>query len=131
MADFKITPLYGQLPPARQFAAIMPDKEGKRKIILATNIAETSLTVEGIKIVIDSGFERVAKFNPKSGLSRLETVLISKEAADQRKGRAGRLSEGVCYRLWSNITHSRMKDQGTPEIEKADLTSLVLDLAKW
>lgn len=131
MADFKITPLYGQLPPARQFAAIMPDKEGKRKIILATNIAETSLTVEGIKIVIDSGFERVAKFNPKSGLSRLETVLISKEAADQRKGRAGRLSEGVCYRLWSKIAHSRMKDQGTPEIEQADLTSLVLDLAKW
>ena len=131
MHDFKITPLYGQLPPAKQFAAIMPDKEGKRKIILATNIAETSLTVEGIKIVIDSGFERVAKFNAKSGLSRLETVMISKESADQRKGRAGRLSEGICYRLWSKITHSRMKDQGNPEIEQADLTSLVLDLAKW
>ena len=131
MHDFKITPLYGQLPPANQFAAIMPDKEGKRKIILATNIAETSLTVEGIKIVIDSGFERVAKFNAKSGLSRLETVMISKESADQRKGRAGRLSEGICYRLWSKITHSRMKDQGNPEIEQADLTSLVLDLAKW
>lgn len=131
LPNFKITPLYGQLPPAKQFAAIMPDKEGRRKVILATNIAETSLTVEGIKIVIDSGFERVAKFNPKSGLSRLETVMISKESADQRKGRAGRLSEGVCYRLWSKVTHSRMKENGTPEIEQADLTSLVLDLVKW
>ena len=129
--DLKITPLYGQLSPSKQFAAIMPDKEGRRKVILATNIAETSLTVEGIKIVIDSGFERVAKFNPKSGLSRLETIQISKESADQRKGRAGRLSEGVCYRLWSKVSQSRMKEEGTPEIEQADLTSLVLDLAKW
>lgn len=131
LSDFKITPLYGQLPPSKQFAAIMPDREGKRKVILATNIAETSLTVEGIKIVIDSGFERVAKFNPKSGLSKLETVMISKESADQRKGRAGRLSEGVCYRLWSKVTHARMKEQGTPEIEQADLSSLVLDIAQW
>lgn len=131
LPDFKITPLYGQLPASKQFAAIMPDKEGRRKVILATNIAETSLTVEGIKIVIDSGFERVAKFNSKSGLSKLETAMISKESADQRKGRAGRLSEGVCYRLWSKVSHSRMKEQGTPEIEQADLTSLVLDLAKW
>ena len=129
--DLKITPLYGQLSPSKQFAAIMPDKEGRRKVILATNIAETSLTVEGIKIVIDSGFERVAKFNPKSGLSRLETIQISKESADQRKGRAGRLSDGVCYRLWSKTSHSRMKEQATPEIEQADLASLVLDLAKW
>ena len=131
LPNFKITPLYGQLSPSKQFAAILPDKGGKRKVILSTNIAETSLTVEGIKIVIDSGFERVARFNPKSGLSRLETVMISKESADQRKGRAGRLSEGVCYRLWSKVAHSRMKEQGTPEIENADLTSLVLDLAKW
>ena len=131
MPDFKITPLYGQLPPAKQFAAIMPNKEGKRKVILATNIAETSLTVKGIKIVIDSGFERISKFNPKSGLSGLETVMISKESADQRKGRAGRLSEGTCHRLWSKGTHSRIKEQGIPEIELTDLTSLVLDLAKW
>lgn len=131
MSNLKITPLYGQLPPGKQFAAIMPDKEGKRKVILATNIAETSLTVEGIKIVVDSGFERIAKFNPKSGLSRLETVQISKESADQRKGRAGRLSDGVCYRLWSKVSQSRMKEQGNPEIEQADLTSLILDLAKW
>ena len=131
LPDFKVVPLYGQLPPAKQFSAIMPDKGGKRKIVLATNIAETSLTIEGIKIVVDSGFERVSKFNPKSGLSRLETAMISKESADQRKGRAGRLSEGVCYRLWSKATHSRIKEQGTPEIEQADLSSLVLDLAKW
>ncbi len=131
LTDLKITPLYGQLSPSKQFAAIMPDKEGRRKIILATNIAETSLTVQGIKIVIDSGFQRVARFNPKTGLSRLETVIISKESADQRKGRAGRLSDGVCYRLWSKTSHSRMKEQATPEIEQADLTSLVLDLAKW
>lgn len=131
LPDFKVVPLYGQLPAAKQFSAIMPDKGGKRKIVLATNIAETSLTIEGIKIVVDSGFERVSKFNPKSGLSRLETAMISKESADQRKGRAGRLSEGVCYRLWSKATHSRIKEQGTPEIEQADLSSLVLDLAKW
>lgn len=129
--ELKIAPLYGQLSANRQFAAIMPDKDGKRKIILSTNIAETSLTVEGVRIVIDSGFERIAKFNAKSGLSKLETVQISRESADQRKGRAGRLSEGVCYRLWSKVTHSRMNQQSTPEIEQADLTSLVLDLAKW
>ena len=131
LINFKIVPLYGQLSPSKQFAAIMPDSGGKRKVILATNIAETSLTVQGVKIVIDSGFERVAKFNSKSGLSRLETVQISKESADQRKGRAGRLTEGVCYRLWSKVTQSRMKEQSIPEIEQADLTSLVLDLAKW
>ena len=131
LPEFRITPLYGQLPSSKQFSAIMPDKFGRRKIILATNIAETSLTVEGINIVIDSGLERIAKFNPKSGLSRLETVKISKESADQRKGRAGRLSDGVCYRLWSKISQSRMREQGIPEIEQTDLTSLVLDLAKW
>lgn len=130
-SNLKITPLFGQLSSGKQFAAIMPDKEGRRKVILATNIAETSLTVEGIKIVIDSGYERVSKFDPKSGLSKLETVQISKESSDQRKGRAGRLSEGTCYRLWSKVTQSRMKEQSTPEIERADLTSLVLDLAKW
>ena len=128
---FRVVPLYGQLAPSKQYAAIMPDREGRRKIVLATNIAETSLTIENIKIVIDSGFERVAKFNPSSGLSRLETVMISKESADQRKGRAGRLTEGVCYRLWTKGTEARMQTQSTPEIEQADLSSLVLDLAKW
>jgi len=126
-----IHPLYGQLTGNEQFAAIMPNKQGKRKVVLATNIAETSLTIEGIKIVVDSGFAREARFNPTSGLSRLETVRISIESADQRTGRAGRLSAGVCYRMWTKATHSRMAEQGTPEIEQADLCSLVLDLAQW
>ncbi len=126
-----IHPLYGQLPPNKQFAAIMPNKEGKRKVVLATNIAETSLTIEGVKIVIDSGFERIAKFNPSTGLSRLETAQISKDSADQRAGRAGRLSAGVCYRMWTIATQSRLDEHGKPEIEQADLSSLVLDMAQW
>lgn len=126
-----IHPLYGQLPPNQQFAAIMPNKEGKRKVVLATNIAETSLTIEGVKIVVDSGFERAARFNPSSGLSRLETIQISKDSADQRAGRAGRLSEGVCYRMWTTTTQSRIDEHGKPEIEHADLTALVLDMAQW
>ena len=126
-----IHPLYGQLPSNKQFAAIMPNKEGKRKVVLATNIAETSLTIEGVKIVIDSGFERTARFNPNTGLSRLETIQISKDSADQRAGRAGRLSAGVCYRMWTTTTQSRLDEHGKPEIEQADLTSLVLDMAQW
>ena len=126
-----IHPLYGQLPPNKQFAAIMPNKEGRRKVVLATNIAETSLTIEGVKIVIDSGFERTARFNPNTGLSRLETVQISKDSADQRAGRAGRLSAGVCYRMWTLATQSRLDAHGKPEIEQADLSSLVLDMAQW
>ena len=85
-------------------------------MVLATNIAETSLTIEGIKIVIDSGFARRTRFDPNSGLSRLETVHISQESADQRAGRAGRLSPGVCYRMWTKVTHSRMEEQSTPEL---------------
>lgn len=126
-----IHPLFGQLPSNQQFAAIMPNKEGKRKVVLATNIAETSLTIQGVKIVVDSGFERAARFNPSSGLSRLETIQISKDSADQRAGRAGRLSAGVCYRMWTLATQSRLDEHGKPEIEQADLTSLVLDMAKW
>lgn len=126
-----IHPLYGQLPPNRQFAAIMPNKEGKRKVVLATNIAETSLTIEGVKIVIDSGFERSARFNPNTGLSRLETIKISKDSADQRAGRAGRLSAGVCYRMWTKASQNQMLEHAKPEIEQADLTSLVLDMSEW
>jgi ATP-dependent helicase HrpB len=126
-----IHPLYGQLPSNKQFEAIMPNKEGKRKVVLATNIAETSLTIEGVKIVVDSGFERAARFNASSGLSRLETIQISKDSADQRAGRAGRLSAGVCYRMWTIATQSRLDEHGKPEIEQADLTSLVLDMAQW
>ncbi|MCH2225850.1 MAG: DEAD/DEAH box helicase, partial [Crocinitomicaceae bacterium] len=126
-----IHPLYGQLSAGKQFAAIMPNRDGKRKVVLATNIAETSLTIEGVKIVIDSGFTRIAKFDPKSGLSRLETVQISKDSADQRAGRAGRLSAGVCYRMWSKATQSRLKEHRVAEIEQTDLSSLVLDMAQW
>lgn len=126
-----IQPLYGQLPPGKQMAAIMPSREGKRKVVLATSIAETSLTIEGIKVVVDSGFGRTSRFDPNSGLSRLETVQVSKDSADQRAGRAGRLSAGVCYRMWTKATQSRLKEHGTPEIEQADLSSLVLDMAQW
>ena len=131
LKGFMIHPLYGQLPQGKQFAAIFPNREGKRKVVLATNIAETSLTIEGVKIVIDSGFERTSKFDQKSGLSRLETVQITKDSADQRAGRAGRLSPGVCYRMWSLATHERLGDHRIPEIMEVDLASLVLDMAKW
>jgi ATP-dependent helicase HrpB len=131
LSDFKIHPLYGQLSQHEQHLAIFPNKQGKRKIVLATSIAETSLTIEGIKIVVDSGFARTSRFDVKSGLSRLETIRISKDTADQRAGRAGRLSAGVCYRLWTAATHNRLAEHRIPEIMEADLTSLVLDMAKW
>ncbi|MBK6986082.1 MAG: ATP-dependent helicase HrpB [Bacteroidetes bacterium] len=129
--SINIHPLYGMLPHNEQYAAIMPNKQGKRKIVLATSIAETSLTIEGISIVVDSGFGRRSRFDPASGLSRLETLRISKDAADQRAGRAGRLSAGVCYRLWTKATHVRMAEHRIPEIMEADLCSLVLELSKW
>lgn len=128
---FLIHPLYGQLPPQEQFLAIMPNKSGKRKVVLATSIAETSLTIEGIKIVVDTGFGRTSRFDSKSGLSRLETIRISKDSADQRAGRAGRLSAGVCYRMWTKATHERLSEHRVPEIMEADLASLVLDMAQW
>ncbi|MDB5258606.1 MAG: box helicase [Chitinophagaceae bacterium] len=131
LRDFAIHPLYGQLTPAQQHSAIMPNKQGKRKIVLATSIAETSLTIEGIKIVIDTGFGRTSKFDPNSGLSRLETVKISKDSADQRAGRAGRLSAGTCYRMWSRSIHESLADHRSPEILEADLTPLMLDMAQW
>ena len=131
LRGFVIHPLYGQLPYNKQRVAILPDREGRRKVVLATNIAETSLTIEGIKIVVDTGFGRTLKWDPKSGLSRLETVQISKDSADQRAGRAGRLSPGVCYRMWSKATDERLKEHRTPEILESDLSSLVLNLASW
>lgn len=131
LKGFRIHPLYGQLPYNKQRAAILPDKEGRRKVVLATNIAETSLTIEGVKIVVDTGFGRTMKWDPKAGLSRLETIQISKDSADQRAGRAGRLSEGVCYRMWSLATDQRLQEHRTPEIEEADLAPLALDLASW
>lgn len=131
LKGFAIHPLFGQLPQGKQYAALFPNREGKRKIVLATNIAETSLTIEGVTIVVDAGFERTLKFDTKSGLSRLETVQISKDSADQRAGRAGRLQPGVCYRMWSKANQDRLVDHRTPEIAEADLASLVLEMAKW
>ncbi|MEP2275536.1 MAG: ATP-dependent helicase HrpB [Reichenbachiella sp.] len=131
LKGFAIHPLYGQLPHGKQMAAIMPDRNGKRKVVLATSIAETSLTIEGIKIVVDTGFGRTSKFDPKSGLSRLHTIQISKDSADQRAGRAGRLSAGACYRMWSKATQDRLELHASPEILEVDLSALALDLAKW
>jgi ATP-dependent helicase HrpB len=131
LGGFSIHPLYGQLPQQEQYQAIMPNKNGKRKVVLATSIAETSLTIEGIKIVVDTGYGKISRFDPKSGLSRLETVRISKDSADQRAGRAGRLSAGVCYRMWTKATHERLAEHRIPEIMEADLAALVLDMAQW
>lgn len=131
ISDFCLHPLYGMLPQHEQYLAIMPNKFGKRKIVLATSIAETSLTIEGIRIVVDCGFARRSRFDPASGLSRLETLRITKDAADQRAGRAGRLSAGVCYRLWTKSTHERLAAHRIPEIAEADLCSLVLEICKW
>ncbi len=129
--EFSIHPLYGMLPSREQFLAILPNKQGKRKIVIATSIAETSLTIEGIKIVIDSGFTKQNIFDIKSGLSKLETVKITNDAADQRAGRAGRLSEGVCYRMWSFASQQRISPHRIPEIEQSDLSALQLELYKW
>lgn len=123
--------LHGNLPIALQQRAIMLDTNGSRKIVLATSIAETSLTIEGITTVIDSGYARVPKFDPRSGLSRLETVKVTKDAADQRAGRAGRLGPGVCYRLWNQAAHQYLQEVRKPEILEADLAPLVLELAQW
>lgn len=126
-----IAPLYGSLPLSEQRRAILPSRDGERKIVLATNIAETSLTIEGVRIVIDSGLCRTMVFDAQSGLSRLETVRISKDMAEQRTGRAGRVAEGVCYRLWTIATEHRMAEQRTAEILTADLAPMVLDVSAW
>lgn len=126
-----VTPLYGDLPFRKQQEAIMPDAGGARKIVLATSIAETSLTIEGITTVVDSGYARVPRFDPRSGLTRLETIRVTKDAADQRAGRAGRLGPGVCFRLWSAAEERNLQPSRKPEILEADLTTLVLELAQW
>jgi len=126
-----IHPLYGQLSLAEQHAAIQPNRHGQRKIVLATSIAETSLTIEGISIMVDCGYTRTIVFDPPSGLARLKTIRISQDVADQRAGRAGRLGPGTCYRLWTTATALRMAAYRTPEILEADLTSLLLDTAQW
>ncbi|MDT8318291.1 MAG: ATP-dependent helicase HrpB [bacterium] len=127
--DILIYPLYANLSKSEQDDAISPSAKNKRKIVLATSIAETSLTIEGVRIVIDSGLMRVSRFSPVSGMSRLETAEVSRAAADQRRGRAGRLEDGVCYRLWSKT--KILKAHSSPEIIEADLSSLALELALW
>ena len=131
LPTFLIYPLYGQLSAMAQQQALRPNKQGKRKVVISTAIAETSLTIEGVSIVIDAGYSRISKFNPRSGMNRLETVRVTLDAADQRAGRAGRLGPGTCYRLWSKATHSNLDAFRVPEILEADLSSLVLDLANW
>lgn len=126
-----IAPLYGALPPAEQDRAIAPAPKGRRKVVLATSIAETSLTIEGVRVVLDSGLARVPRFEPGVGLTRLETVRVSRAAADQRRGRAGRTEPGVCLRLWSEPETASLPAFATPEILAADLSRLVLDLAVW
>ncbi len=127
----KIHPLFGDLPFKQQQEAILPRNDGQRKIVLATSIAETSLTIEGIRIVIDSGMARVPRFDPRSGLTHLETIRVTKDAADQRAGRAGRLGPGICYRLWTEGTQRNLLLQRKPEILEADLAPLLLELSQW
>ena len=129
--DAHVHTLYGAMPFDQQQAAIVPDPGGQRKIVLATSIAETSLTIEGITTVIDSGYARIPRFDPRSGLTRLDTVRITKDAADQRAGRAGRLGPGVCYRLWSEPVQHMLQAARQPEILEADLAPLVLELSNW
>ncbi|HLI11299.1 MAG TPA: ATP-dependent helicase HrpB [Alphaproteobacteria bacterium] len=130
-AGVVIALLYGALPPAAQDLALAPAPAGARKIVLATSIAETSLTIEGVRVVIDGGFARVPRYDPVTGLTRLETVRVSQDAAAQRRGRAGRLGPGLCYRLWPEAATRGLPPRATPEILQADLAPLALALAAW
>jgi ATP-dependent helicase HrpB len=126
-----IVPLYGALDADVQDRAIAPAPVGRRKVVLATSIAETSLTIEGVRVVIDCGLARVPRYEPDVGLTRLETVRVSRASADQRRGRAGRTEPGVCYRLWDEPQTAALEPANRPEILAADLSGLVLDLAHW
>ena len=130
-SDILLCPLYGDLSKSQQDQALQPDADGRRRIILATSIAETSLTIEGITTVVDSGWSRQPRFNPDSGMTRLVTTRVSKASADQRAGRAGRLGPGVCYRLWTPAMQSQLVAHIPPEILAADLSVLALELAQW
>jgi len=126
-----IAPLFGNLPRSAQDQAIEPAVDGKHKIVLATSIAETSLTIEGIRVVVDSGLQRVPRFDVRSGLTRLVTVPVSRASSDQRRGRAGRIGPGICLRLWSRRVHYTLPAAHRPEILEADLAGLALELAIW
>lgn len=129
--EISLLPLYGNLSRREQAAAIAPSLPGQRKIVLATSIAETSLTIEGVRVVVDTGLMRVPRFSPGTGMSQLDTILVSRASADQRQGRAGRTGPGVCYRIWSQHQNLGLIPFNRPEILSADLTSLVLELAQW
>ncbi len=127
----EIAPLFGALDRRDQDRAVAPAPPGRRKVVLATSIAETSLTIDGVRVVVDSGMARVPRFEPDLGLTRLETVRVSRASADQRRGRAGRTEPGVCYRLWDEGATGALQPFTTPEIRNADLSGLVLDCALW
>ncbi|AZC33611.1 ATP-dependent helicase HrpB [Pseudomonas chlororaphis subsp. piscium] len=130
-SEILLCPLHGELDLMAQRAAIEPAPPGKRKVVLATNIAETSLTIDGVRVVVDAGLARVPRFDPGSGMTRLDTQRISRASATQRAGRAGRLEPGVCYRLWSQDQHEQLAAYGSAEILQADLAGLALQLARW
>lgn len=129
--EVMLCPLHGELELTAQRAAIEPAPAGRRKVVLATNIAETSLTIEGVRVVVDAGLARVPRFDPGSGMTRLETRRISRASATQRAGRAGRLEAGACYRLWSEDQHAQLAAYGDAEILQADLAGVALQLARW
>jgi ATP-dependent helicase HrpB len=129
--DVRVLPLFGELAPEDQDAALAPSSPGTRKVVLATNIAETSLTIQGVRVVVDSGLVRRSMFDPSTGMSRLETQRISRASADQRQGRAGRTEPGVSYRAWSEGAHRSLAPFTPPEIAEADLIPLALELASW
>lgn len=131
LPNVDVVPLYGGLDRAEQDRAIEPAAPGRRKLVLATSVAETSLTIEGVRVVIDGGLSRVPRFEPSSGLTRLATVKVSRSSAEQRCGRAGRTEPGVCYRLWDEEQTRGLVPHQRPEIQEADLTGLALDLARW
>ena len=131
LAPTQVLPLYGNLSPEQQRHAIAPSNKGERKVVLATPIAETSITIEGVRVVVDSGLCRQIMFDTRTGLSHLETTRISIDMATQRMGRAGRVAEGTCYRLWTKASEHLMAEQRTAEIEYADLAPMVLDIAMF
>ena len=130
-SNILIAPLHGDLPQESQDRAIAPAQPNTRKIVLATSIAETSLTIDGVRVVIDAGLLRVPRFDPRSGLTRLETIRVTQDSAEQRRGRAGRLEPGVCSRLWTSAEHQSLAPRRPPEMLDADLAPLLLELALW
>jgi ATP-dependent helicase HrpB len=126
-----LAPLYGALPAEAQDRSIAPSPPGRRKVVLATDIAETSLTIEGVRVVVDAGLAQRPRFDPASGMERLETIRVSQASAEQRRGRAGRVAPGTCYRLWTAFEHGALPPFAPPEIAAADLAPLALELAAW